>query len=304
MTAAPDGWTEVQVLVPAGWGELVASTLAEPPCTSVAFGRVSLGSDAPPEGFELLRTFLPARADGEGARAEIAERLGRLAATTGADELAELAPRFRELAPEDYATSWRKVWRPFRLGHLCLTPPGWKGTLRADDVPLVFEPKSSFGTGRHATTRMCLRALQEHGAAGRRVLDAGTGSGLLAVAAARLGAASCLGFDVDPESTPQASALAAANGVAERCEFRAGGFEVLTERDSGFDILLANLYSDLLQDMAPDFARRLAPGGWFVFSGCPAPRRDATRAAFDTAGLRVRAEPRRGRWCAFVGERT
>jgi ribosomal protein L11 methyltransferase len=298
-----EGWTEVQVLVPNGWEELVAEALARPPCTSVVFGRPSLGSPPPPEGFELLRTYLPAREDGDAARGALCARLADLAQVVGSEELGALAPRFRALPPEDYASSWKKVWKPFRVGRLCVVPPEWERAPRAGDRLLLLEPKSSFGTGRHATTRACLARLQERPLAGARVLDAGTGSGILAVAAALLGAERCLGFDVDPESVREGPALAAQNGVAARCEFRRGGFEVLTHRDAGFDAVLANLYADLLQDTALDLARRLRPGGWFVFSGCPADKCAGTRTALETAGLAVLDERARGRWHTFAGVR-
>jgi ribosomal protein L11 methyltransferase len=295
------------VLVPHGWEELVAGVLAEPPCTAVAFGPPSLAGPAPPRGFEIVRTYLPAREDGVRARAEIAARLARLVHASDARELTALAPRFRELPPEDYSTSWKKVWRPFRVGRLCIVPPGEPRALRPDDVRVDFEPKSSFGTGRHPTTRACLAILQERplarADAGARVLDAGTGSGLLAVAAARLGAARVLGFDVDPESAPAATALAAQNGVGARCEFRRGGFEVLSHADTAFDVVLANLYADLIQDVARDLAARLRPGGWFAFSGCPTPKRDATRAAIAAGGLAIEDERTRGRWHTFAGIR-
>lgn len=281
----------------------MAGVLAEPPCTAVAFGPPSLASSPPPDGRECVRTYVPAREDGPALRAEIAARLVRLADASGAEDLRGLAPRFRVLPPEDYATSWRKVWRPFRVGRLCVVPPDWRGELRAADVRVDFEPRSSFGTGRHGTTRACLAVLQERPLAGARVLDAGTGSGLLAVAAALLGAARVVGFDVDPESAPQAAALAEQNGVAGRCELRRGGFEVLTHADVELDAVLANLYADLIQDAAGDLARRLLPGGWFVFSGCPAAKRDATLAAILAAGLAVQDERVRGRWHTFAGVR-
>jgi len=299
--AAPVGWTEVRVLVPAGWEELVAGALAVEPCTSVAFGPASLASTPPPEGFDFVRTYLPAREDGPAARAAVTERLARLAEAS--DELAGLVPSFRQLPPEDYTTSWKKVWRPFRVGRLCVVPPERAPRLRPDDVRLDFEPKSSFGTGRHPTTRTCLALLQARPLAGARVLDAGTGSGLLAVAAARLDAASVLGFDVDPESPAEGAALARANGVAERCEFRRGGFEVLTHHDGPFDAVLANLYADLIVDAARDLAARLKPGGWFAFSGCPADKRDRVLAAIRDAGLQLEDERARGRWHTFAGTR-
>ena len=91
------------------------------------------------------------------------------------------------LPPEDWAVTWRKVWKPLRVGRLCILTPEWKGPLRPGDVPLCFEPGAAFGTGRHATTRRALVGLQQRLRPGERVLDAGCGSGLLGVAACLLG---------------------------------------------------------------------------------------------------------------------
>ncbi len=297
------GWTEILVLVPAGWEELVADALAHGPCSSVAYGRPSLGTDPPPDGFEYLRAYVPEGEDSPALRAELETRLGGLAESAGDEELAGIAPRFRRLPPEDYAESWKKVWKPFRVGRICVVPSGWDRAPRERDLRLTLDPRSSFGTGRHSTTRMCLRALQERMEPGTRVLDAGTGSGILAVAAALLGAERALGFDLDPESAAQASELAAKNGVAARCEFRRGGFEVLGADDVGFDALLANLYADLIQERAGELAERLRPGGWFAVSGCPLARRDDTRAALEAAGLAVEETRSRGRWWTFLGRR-
>lgn len=299
----PIRWTEARVLVPAGWQELVAEHLCTGPCTSAAFGRSSLAADPVPDGFDLVRVFLPDHEDDAATRASIEASLTDLAARTGADELAGLAVEWRELPPEDYANSWKKSWKPFRVGRLCLLPP-WDDRAVADrELRLTIEPGAAFGSGRHATTRTCLRALSQRVRGGERVLDAGSGSGVLSVASALLGARSALGFDIDPNSTRIASALAADNGVADRCEFRGGDFSVLADDESGFDVVLANIYSDVVQAHAGDLARRLAPGGWFAFSGCPDRHAAPTRAAIEAAGLRVTEERPRGRWYTFLGEK-
>lgn len=300
---AAEAWTEIRVLVPTGWAELVAEQLALGPCTSVAFGAPSLGTEPPPEGHEIVRSYVAARDDTPELRRGIEARLGELAARTGCAELGGLAPRFHVLPAEDYAQSWKKVWRPFRVGRLCVVTDDFAGTLREDDLRLSFELRSSFGTGRHATTRMCLALLQERPLAGARVLDAGTGSGLLAVVAATLGAEEVLGFDIDPESKHQAEALAGRNGVADRCTFRRGGFETLEPGDTAFDAVLANLYSDLIQEHGAELARRLAPGGWFAFSGCPDRHAEATATAIRAAGLEIEETRSRGRWRTFTGRR-
>lgn len=289
--------------MPAGWHELVAGALAGGPCTSVAIGSTSTGQEPGPEGFEVVRAYLPDDEDTPGRRAELRRALEGLAGSTGATELAAVTVSFRPLPPEDYATSWRKSWKPFRVGRLVVLPPWREHAPRPGEVRLTLEPGGAFGTGRHATTRTCLRVLLERVSGAERVLDAGSGSGILAVTAVLLGARSALGFDVDPVATRTADALAQANGAAGRCAFRTGGFEVLRGGDRGFDAVVANLYSDLLRSEAGELAGRLRPGGWFAFSGCALAHRDPTVEALRAAGLAIEEERRRGRWCTFVGVR-
>lgn len=296
-------WFELGVRVPVGWCELVAEALGAKFAHGVAFGAPSLASEPLPEGVELVRVYA---ADGRGARelaASAREVLDGLAAATEAPELAGLDVAVRELPPEDFARSWEKRWKPFRIGRLAIVPPGSKRPLRAGDRPLFLEPGGAFGTGRHTTTRSCLRALQRRIRGGERVLDAGAGNGVLAVAAVLCGARSAVAFDNDPHALPYAEKLAADNGVAEACDLRAGGFEVLAEHERAFDAVFANIYADLIQRYSPELASRLAPGGWFVFSGCHRDHRSATEAAILAAGLAIEQRASTGRWDTYAGRR-
>lgn len=298
------GWTEIRVDAPVGWHELVAEALAFGPCTTVVLGTTSIAATQPEPGDEAVRTFVHAEADTPALRADIEARLTALVEIVGDDELSGLAPRFKPLPAEDYATSWRKAWKPFRVGHLVLLPP-WRdeGPPRTTDIRLTIEPGGSFGSGRHATTRTCLRVLGQRIRGGERILDAGAGSGILSVAGTLLGAESALGFDIDPAAGPCGRSLAGDNGVSERCTFRQGDFSVLEDSDTAFDVILANIYADVLQAHAVELAARLAPGGWFAFSGCRIDHRDATVLALEAAGFVIEDERHRGRWVTFVGRR-
>jgi len=296
-------WTEVRVLAPMGWHELVAETLQGGACTTVVFGRPSLGAPAAPDGFEYVRTFLARRDDTEANRERVLVALRELAAATGEVSLANLSVEFKPLPAEDYATSWKKVWKPFRVGNLCVLSPWTRSVTRPGDVTMVLEPGASFGSGRHATTRMMLRAIQDHLIPGERVVDCGTGSGILAVAAAQFGAREVVAFDIDPNAEPNARDLAERNGYGATCRFETGGFELLPVRERPFDAVLANIYSDVLQLHAPDFRACLRPGGWFALSGCPAQHAEATDQALTAAGLTITERPTRGRWHTFVGKR-
>lgn len=295
----PVRWIEVRALAPLGWEELVAEALWVEGTSGAAVGRTTLGLPEPPEGSDWVRAYLPEHLDGPGPRARIAAALARLSEATGAPELAGLTATFRPLPPEDWASSWRKVWKPFRVGRLAVIPPWSERAARPDDVVVRYEPGSAFGSGRHATTRTCLRLVAERVRGGERVLDAGTGSGLLSVAALRLGARSAVAFDVDPNAALAAGALARANGVSERMQVEAAGFEVLERSPGPYDVVLANLYADLIQERAAELAAALAPSGWLAVSGCPLDKREPTRAALERAGLSVAAERRRGRWVTF-----
>jgi ribosomal protein L11 methyltransferase len=293
-------WIEVRVLAPLGWQELVAETVAIGPCTSVAFGRPSLAADAAPDGWDYVRTFIPAHADSPELRAGIVRAVQGLAEATGAGELSDLALEFRPLHPEDYATSWKKSWKPFRVGRLCVLAPWSTQKPREGDLVMRLEPGGAFGSGRHATTRTMLRVVEERVEPGVRVLDAGSGSGILAVASALHGARECFGFDVDPNAKPYADELATWNDVGHRCRFETGGFELLSAAGS-FDVVLANIYSDVIQAHAAVLRDALGPRGWFAFSGCSAQYARSTADAIARAGLTIEEERVRGRWHTFVG---
>lgn len=301
---SPSTWTEVRVDAPLGWAELVAETLALGPCTSVVFGTTSIAATPARAGCEVVRAFVSSAHDDADLRDGLRRALASLAATTGADELAGLAPTFKSLPYEDWATSWKKSWKPFRVGHLVLLPP-WRAEPppRATDVRLTLQPGGAFGSGRHASTRTVLRVMQGLVRAGDRVLDAGSGSGVLSVAACLLGARHAFGFDVDPMAVPEGNDLATWNGVADRCRFVLGDFGCLGPDERGYDLVFANIYADVLQAHAGDLAARMAPGARFVFSGVRYDHVDDTRPALRAAGLALDAERPRGRWWTFVGHK-
>ena len=277
-------WTEIRVVVPDGWGELVSDLFAAAPFTGVAFGPSSLATEPAPAGFGYLRAFVPFDHDDAALRARVRTALDDLAARVGLEELADMTLRFQPLPAEDWANSWKESWRAFRCGDLAVVPRHFEGVLRPTDRRMVLDPGGVFGTGRHATTRTCIQVLQQRLKGGEQLLDAGCGTGILAATALL-----CAGIDVETEHVLGASA-----------SFRTGGFEVLGS-DETFDVVLANIYSDVIAAHAEDLAARIRPGGWFAFSGCPVHHSRETRAAIEMAGLVIEEERIRGLWHTFVG---
>jgi len=198
---------------------------------------------------------------------------------------------WEEVAEVDWVAEYRRGLEPVTVGAIVVAPP-WTPH---DADAIVLEPGQAFGTGHHETTQGCLAALQELELAGRSVLDVGTGSGILAIAAARLGAERVVGVDTDPASVDTATANAAANGV--RMAVHPGSADVV---DATFDVVVANLDTDTLTAVAPELVARLAPGATFVGSGVSLERVDEAVAALEAAGLGCLVRPGR-EWAVLVG---
>lgn len=208
--------------------------------------------------------------------------------------------RTEAVEPEDWAETWKRHVRPVRAGRIWVGPP-WELANRGDaPVAVVIEPGMAFGTGDHPTTALCLAALDEalarRGAAS--VLDVGTGSGVLAIAARKLAAGRVVGNDIDPHAVRIARENAEKNGaegieLSERPLERIGG---------AFDVVVANLFSGVICQLAPRLAARLAPGGELLVSGILAPQADEVIAALQREGLALREQRVRGEWSLIALE--
>lgn len=263
-----------------------------------------------PDGRVRVRAYFPADADGE-ARLEAArealrgfpEHFGFPAPADGVWWREER----RRVREEDWAEAWKAHWKPARFGRRLAVVPSWERYDPApDEVVLRLDPGMAFGTGTHASTALCLvtlDALSRPGEGGTpavsgRVLDVGTGSGILAVAAALLGAARVTAIDIDPVAVRVAQENVRANGVADRVLVRRG--EAAGEPAGAYDLVLANIVADVLVDLAPDLARVLAPRGAVVLSGIIAPERERVEAAFRAEGLAVTGAREREGWVALT----
>jgi ribosomal protein L11 methyltransferase len=202
------------------------------------------------------------------------------------------------IARQDWASAWRDYFTPVEAGIFLVLPP-WLADERTEKQRIIIDPKSAFGTGHHATTVLCLEALSRLFAAGfprGRVLDLGTGTGILGIACAALGCRA-IGVDVDPVAVGNARENIALNHVQDRMIVRTGDVTAVEPGES-FEIVLANILAGPLREMAGHVVRLLAPGGRLILSGILDRQADDVAGAYAALGRPARHAL--GEWVGLV----
>lgn len=202
------------------------------------------------------------------------------------------------IVQENWNERWEESITPIVVGRFLIAPTWAEVPARNAKTLLRIDPKMSFGTGYHASTRLVLRWLPGLVRDGMRVLDAGTGTGILAIAALKLGAAEAIGFDIDPWAVTNATENASLNGVTEQMEIREGGLEVVPE--IGFGLVVANINLNVLEALLPDLTGKLGDNGRLVLAGLLKTDRDPIVEAFASARLTLHDESTEDEWWSCV----
>ncbi|WP_295474193.1 50S ribosomal protein L11 methyltransferase [uncultured Subdoligranulum sp.] len=283
-------WTDIQITVPHPYAET-----AEAIATMVSNGGIYIEdySDLEEQAWEIAHVDLI-----EQELLDQPRDIVKVHMYLAPDENpAEILPLFKErldaagipyelttagVEQEDWQNAWKKYYHAMDIGKRLAIVPGWE-EYETDRMVITMDPGMAFGTGTHETTSLCLEVLDERVRGGERVLDIGTGSGILAIAALRLGAACAEGVDIDPMCVRTAGENALRNGVQDRFTVLVGD---LSDKASGvYNIITANIVAAAILSLAPHVPALMAPGAVFVASGIIDTRKEEVLAGLRGAGL-------------------
>jgi ribosomal protein L11 methyltransferase len=254
---------------------------------------IDFGGSAVQETDGGLVTFIAESAVGDAAAFANKVRLGLEVAGV------ECVVEWDWQEAEDWSREWRRGLRPRPLGRVVVAPSWTSAEVRDGYIVLKIDPVMAFGTGEHATTRGCLRLLGEYVLPGDRVLDVGTGSAILAIAAARLGAASVLAVESDPDAIENAQDNVARNEATPTVRIDCALVDDAYLADAGagaFDLILANVLSGVLMPLLPSFREALAEDGRLLLSGILETEADAMIEAAERAGFALQTEDLEDEW--------
>ena len=247
-----------------------------------------------------VRTYIANDARAPEVRREIEQALWHLAQMRSVSPLS-----VEERDEEDWANTWKAYYVTLRVGKRTVIKPSWlEYTPKDDDVIVDLDPGMAFGTGYHPTTSLCLEALEDYVQPETNILDLGTGSGILAIAAAKLGGPSvrAFGVDIDGVAVVAARENVKRNGLDEQIRIEQGG--TLLAADIGpYNLIVANLLAKIISDLAGTLYELLEPGGVLISSGIFHERAEGVVEALEKAELPVRERRQEGDWVCLVSVR-
>jgi len=279
----------------AGWGYQGGVVIEEPFTQEPDGDNLAVDPSRP----VLVRTFLAAADTKPEHLAEIRRALWHLGRLRFVGELV-VASRDEE----DWANAWKAQYGVHRIGAKTTVRPPWR---EHEPVPgeavVVLDPGMAFGTGLHPTTRLCIELLETELRPGEIVLDVGTGSGVLAIAAARHGAARIDAVDIEPVAVRSARDNAVRNGVADRVRVEEGSVGARAPFSGEYRLVLANIIARILIELAPGLVAATAPGGALILSGVIESKEPAVRRTFDALGMVFDRRTQMEDWVALVYRR-
>lgn len=257
-------WLEVSICVGGELAEAVAELFARYASEGVALEWLPGDEHHPHEGIKVT-VYVPVEGDVNAAKSKVEEGLWHLGQISPLPEA-----EYRLIEDGDWKQAWRDHYQPIPVGESLLIIPAWMTVADADRHPIILEPGMAFGTGTHPTTKLCLRAMETHIHRGDRVLDVGTGSGILSIAAVRLGAEHVWALDTDPDAIDVASENLDRNNVSAFIQLHVGDLSevVRSNNITPVDMLVANILAPVLISLLEEgMSDALRPEGTMILSG-------------------------------------
>lgn len=243
----------------------------------------------------ILKAYYPNDSDVENIVLEIHEGMERAKEYVN---VGNYSISHRIVEEEDWENSWKKYYKPVKVGKNILIKPVWEETPQNGEIVIELDPGMAFGSGTHETTRMCLKLLEEYIKSDSSVLDIGTGSGILSIGAAKLGASDIKAVDIDSVAVKVAKENAKLNKVEDKIDISCGN---LTEKISGkYDIVIANIIADAIITLSADASKFLKSDGIYITSGIIEHRIDDVKKALTENGFNIIHIERERDWAAIV----
>lgn len=292
-------WIEVALQVDGEAAEAVAELLRRYGHQGVSIEQNGIMPDSwgedevpPPESL-TVRAYFSQDADADAKREQLEKALRAMNLMYPMP-----APVYTLVREVDWAAAWKDHYQPVRIGRRMLIRPRWTEVeAQPDDVVIALDPGMAFGTGTHPTTQLCLEALEDMVKPRVNALDLGCGSGILAIAAAKLGARHILALDIDPIAVEATIENAEANGVADKITAQTGSLDSVRSSSRRFDLVIVNILAKIIVEMcAYGLGNTVRPGGKALFSGIIDSQADEVEAALRRTGLTPYKRRNQGDW--------
>lgn len=251
-----------------------------------------------------VTAYLPENAQGLDYLEAVKAELKALKQRDAENQFGRLEYELKNVREEDWANNWKQYFKPLEIGDKLLIKPSWEEVSEGETRKILeIDPASSFGTGQHNTTQLCLELVEKYLKNGDRVLDLGCGSGILSIGAVLLGAGDCVAVDIDANSVKIAGENAEKNHIpAEKYRAVCGNViddtELVKEIGGGYDLLCANIVADVLIGMSGLFAGFLKPGGKLIVSGIIDMRKDEVLDKIKEQGFELNEIREKEDWVA------
>lgn len=264
-----------------------------------------------PEGEARISGYFPEGTDVESVIASVKERIAELAEfdiDAGRSDIT-----VKDISEDDWANNWKQYFKPIRVSERLTIKPTWEQYLPQSEQEMIIEldPGMAFGTGTHPTTSLCLRTLEGVIQQGDEVIDVGTGSGILAIGASKLGASRVLALDLDPVAVSSALENTRLNGLEDRITVAESDLLSVLKQEAGEElrvtlpvrVVVANILAEIILLFIDDVYQALQPGGYYIASGIYKNKEQAVEEALLAAGFEITETAREEDWVAFVARK-